>query len=224
MKAEPNILSGYLLATSASRNEVRATILSTPHISEDGHFVASQWEQFRITSAVPLLGEETTDSPFRYPLVCRRSEHHFLLLSLGRKSVDHFLSHVAPTNDVVFYRTSLGVDRAVRLIATGDTKYALTFVHARVAAFGNTLRSVSFYGDDISEADFFRDHLSLFNCYTCGIRAVVDAGEIIRISSDGHISFTMSSVLSRDARQKRLREVEEVLLFLRVSGFVSDPI
>jgi hypothetical protein len=86
--------------------------------------------------------------------------------------------------------------------------YALSFVHARVPGFGNALRALSFYGDDLAGASLFREHADLLVCYTCGLRKAAGGTEILRLGVDGNVSFFLGD-------QKRLRAIEDTLRFLR---------
>lgn len=89
--------------------------------------------------------------------------------------------------------------------------------YARVAAFGAALRNISFYDDDLGEASLFRENMHLLNVFVCGLRHTEEGSEVVRLGSDGSISFNMQS-------PSKVVEVEEVLRFLRQEGYLSTEI
>ena len=116
----------------------------------------------------------------------------------------------------VLQRVPIAVDSLVKDLTVHPTVYAMSFVHARVPAFGTSLRAISFYGEDLADASLFRESASLMNFYTCGLRSVNGGGEIVRLGSDGTISFYMRG--SED-----VQAVEEALHFLRSHGYLKEP-
>jgi hypothetical protein len=175
------------------------------------------WEQARFRSDSPLTPEDRLRGipPFDYPIVWRRSGPRLLLLSKNREVVDHFRRLLAVEIGVRLEPVTIAVDAFVKQTAREPSEYVLSFVHARVSAFGTSLRSASFYGDDVGEAKFFRDGLDLFNCHTCGLRHVTGGAEIVRLGNDGAVSFKYTG-------PSRLLEVENTLAYLRKSGYLAD--
>ena len=181
----------------------------------------SKWELYDFFSGVPLRGEdpELVLGPFVYPVVCRRSGPRVLVMSVTRDITDAAIGHDFDqllVNERL-NRVPIAVDSLVKAISERPTKYVLSFVHARVPAFGAALRSVSFYGDDLGEASLFRDHINIFNFFTCGLRPAVGGGEIVRLGSDGTVSFS-------NIDEDRVVEVERVLGFLRQGGYLPNDI
>ena len=210
-------LNGYILEWPVRQIE-RGDLIQSHSIRFREVLPNSRWETFEFISSVPLRGEDTdnTPGPFRYILVCRRSGPRILLLSLNRQIVEHVLEE---TLNRVFLpalrRVPIGVDALVKNLTLHPRVYALSFVHARVPAFGTSLRAVSFYGEDLAEASLFRENAPLMNFFTCGLRRAHGGGEILRIGNDGTISFYMRGPES-------VLEVEEALHFLREQGCLPD--
>jgi hypothetical protein len=111
----------------------------------------------------------------------------------------------------------IGVDQLVKSLTQKPTTYVVSFAHARVPAFGAVLRAISFYGDDLGDAALFRQQLNLMVFYTCGLREARGGGEIVRLGSDGSVSFYLHG-------PSKVLEVEEVFRFLRVSGYLATAI
>lgn len=176
------------------------------------------WEQASYVSQVALTEQDRQrgSPPFSYPLEWRLSGSRVLLLSHdGAEVVEDFRKSLAAKSQIKLSPVAIAVDSFVKDTAREPSGYVLSFVHARVSAFGTSLTSISFYGADVSEAKFFRDGLDLFNCHTCGIRRVTGGAEIVRLGNDGSVSF-------KDTGVQRLKDVETVLSHLRSNGYLAD--
>ncbi len=212
-------LTGYLLSTPLETIEP-SKLRDVPALTFVRQLQRSRWEEFKFHSPKPLRGEEIQlgfSGGFDYTVLCRRSGPRILVVGESRGVIDALLDRSL--------RTALGrrvkqvripVDSLVKSLAEQPGAFVLSFAHARVSAFGHTLRAVSFYGDDIAESPLFRDHLKLMQCYACGLRDVVAGPEIIRFRGDGVISIASAGL-------KRMSDVERALGFVRDRGFLLDP-
>ena len=212
-------LSGLLLDWPA-RAIQRADILRNEGVRFEAKIEGSAWERFTFASKKPLHGEDPSVAgpPYHYPIVARRSGSRILVLSLTRQIVEHLLDFelhrvISPP----LRRVSIAVDQLVKNLAERPTSYALSFAHARVPAFGASLRAVSFYGEDLAEASLFREQLSLLVFFICGLREAKGGNEIVRLGGDGFVSFAYSG-------PRRVTEVEQTLAFLRAEGYLSTEI
>lgn len=180
----------------------------------------SRWEEFQFTTDVPLRGEDATSvrGPFRYIVICRLSGSRMAILSHNRRIVDRLTDRlVAEVFALRLRRVSIAVDSLVTSLVERPTRFCLSFVYARVPAFGAALRNVAFYGDDLGEASLFRENIHLINVFVCGLRRTEGGSEILRLTSDGRISFNMRS-------PEKVNEVEEVLRFLRQEQYLTTEI
>lgn len=207
-------LSGLLLSDRRNSKLESSSIVRAGRVSEPARFEDSAWEQASFQSEVPFTpADQLGTPPFTYPLVWRLSGPRVLLLSISRDVVEHFRK-VAVKSGLRLEPVGIAVDLFVKETARDPSEYVLSFVHARVSAFGTALKSVSFYGEDVAEAKFFRDGMDLFVCHTCGVRHAAGGGEIIRLGNDGAVSF-------KHTGSRRLREVEETLGHLRRNGYLA---
>lgn len=210
-------LSGFLLEWASDRPIREDDLTRCSAIKFVKKVEKTEWEEFSFVSTVAFRGEDQAGlpGPFRYALFCRRSGSRIALMSINRIVVTHLLErHLHGCFRPPLRSVPIAVDQLVKKIASQPTEYALSFVHARVPAFGTCLRSVSFYGDDLAEASLFRDNISFMDFFTCGLRQAVGGPEIVRLGGDGTLSFVPTSV-------ERLNEVEEVLRFLRKNGYLA---
>jgi hypothetical protein len=214
----PSFLSGLLLERPQEVID-RDDLASATRFHFKRLIAGSHWEEFEFTSHTALKGEDMyVQGPYRYRLACRRSGSRLLLLASARSIAEHILDEVFRYTFVPnLRRIPISVDELVKALVQRPTIYALNFVHARVPAFGTSLRSISFYGDDLADASFFRDHVVLMNFFACGIRHAVGGPEVVRLTADGGISFFA-------AGETRYGEVEQVLRFLRQEGYLQSDI
>ena len=207
-------LSGLLLDSSSGVIE-RDDLLACNRLKFFHVVGKTGWEVYSYHSPEPLRGEEPETDTFVYSIICRRSGSRLLLLGSGREIVPYVLDR--ELNNLFsphLRKVQIGIDPLVKAITRTPRDYVLSFAHARVPAYGANLRSVSFYGDDLANARFFKDHVDLMTFFTCGLRQVVGGTEIVRLSTDGAISFIFTD-------SDRVREVEKVLHFLRVEGYLD---
>jgi hypothetical protein len=212
-------LNGLLLEWP-SRPVKREDILRSRDLEFHSTLHGSRWEQFVYSAAIAFRGEDLLGKkpPFRYRVVVRRSGARLLVLSDARRIVEHLVD--TSLNDLFppyLRRVSIGVDALVKAMVKKPTIYSLTFVHARVPAFGASLRSVSFYGDDLTEASLLRENVALMNFFTCGLRPAAGGQELVRIGGDGSISFYL-------VKSTVLQEIENALAFLKQQGYLSSEV
>lgn len=201
-------LTGYLFAVDGQAS--RRTLLEVGGVQFVGVIRSSGgWEEYTFETPNRLLEEEEwQQAPFTYRLVCRLTGSQLLVLARSKRVVDFLWeSELRRLVEFKLRRVFIRIDDLVRLISVSPDRYVLSSVYARVPAFGESLRAVSFYGEDIAEASIFRDHLTLFNCYTCGVRDVVGGTEIVRLGTEGYIHFYYAG---RDS----VKRVDSVLSFV----------
>ena len=221
MKRDPEYLTGYLFGTErALARETRLvwptlsfrrTIYAVSREEGSGH-LRTQWEEYEFHSETSFLDEESLGEkgPFIYKLVCRRAGPQLLAMARDKRIIDYlWLNDLREAVGSRLSRIPIKVDDLVKLVARSPGKYVLSSVYARVPAYGEFLRAVSFFGDDIAEAPVFRENLSLWTCYSCGVRNVVGGSEIVRLGTEGNVNFLFSG-------HQSAKRVDEVL------GFVSE--
>ena len=219
MNEKRNNLSGILLERAGEAVD-RSAIECFESIQYEGLVGHSKWEKFSYKSDKPCRGEAELgiNPPYTYRLVMRRSGPRILIMSSNRRIVEHLLDTELRDGFVPNFKSvRIGVTGLVRAIVKKPEVYVLTFVHARVPAFGDSLKSISFYGDDLAEATLFRDHIYLMDIRTCGLRYATEHPELVRLSSDGGISFRLT-------HPNKVLKVEKAIGFLRKEGYLSTDI
>lgn len=209
------VLSGYLLERAVKCDISQNDILGCGNVRLVGQAPNPHWEEYEVKTSGPLRFGEPTQRSF--PIMCRRSGARVLLLStdkdLAQELIDKILSPGMPPG---LLPVNIAVDRLVKDLSNTPTSYALSYAHARLPAFGVLLRSLSFYGDDLGESSFFKDNLKLMNFLSCGLRPTSSNSELVRLGSEGTVSFHFTSF-----KKTRLAQIEKVLTFLRLGGYLS---
>lgn len=209
-------LSGFIFEWSVGNIE-RGSIDSCPCTKFMQTEEGSRWERFEYTSREALNGEEQYGDlgPYRYPIICRRSGPRIAILSVSRNVAEAFANRLS--REVLAIRLekmAIAVDAMVKLIVKRPTVYCVCYANARTPAFGTALRNVVFSGDDLGAINWFKDSTELMSFFLCGIRLSSGGTEIIRLGSDGRMSFQFGG-------PKILLQIEEVLHFLRTEKYLS---
>lgn len=217
-------LTGYIMVPTKGTEFAHGAFAHCKTLKDVGPIADSVWEQYEYSSTIPLVPEhQLQKGPYVYPVICRVASDGALLLLMSshKRIIDTFLaSDESELLQPGIYHIGVSVDAVVRNLTRSPGVYTLSFVHARLPGFGSALRAVSFYGDNVAEASMFRENLGKMNCFTCGLRALIEAVEIARIGTDGLISFHLPGEL--ETRRERLRDVEGVMKYLRRGGYLSE--
>lgn len=213
---EIDFLSGYLLFYSRAKTASDwLDILLSAGCSVESPLNVDGWYLLNFISNEPLLKEPTDQQPpFVYKIVLRTSGKKALLLSPSRKIVNHILDiGLNPSTRKMITKIFIDVDSLATHVTEDPDEYLLTLVHARVNAFGDAMNAISFYGDDISRASLFREQRELFTAYSCGIRNINSKDELIRLGSNGYISFSFK-------KSNNGSHIDIVLRYISDKGFL----
>ena len=211
------ILGGYLMA---SKNPITSSgwgdFVESSGCELVSKLASPGWFTYIFKSNRPLLNEPPDiPPPYEYVVVLRASGDKALLISPTKRIINYLLNEVI-ASDIIkyFYKVTIDVNSIVGYISEHPDIYLLSYVHGRVQAFGDALRGISFYGKDLARAKLFRDQIDMMTAYTCGIRNLQTRKEIVRLSSDGSISFNFSKAHSG-------KLVEDVLAYVSNLGFLK---
>lgn len=179
---------------------------------------ATRWEEFLYLSPVPLRDRDDEAAPFEYRFFCRRSGKRLALLGQTyeiSKAIENDL--IRQTFVLRMRRVSISVDPLVKALVEKPTLYSLSYAYARAPAYGTALRNIIFYGEDLGNAGVFRDILHLLTFASCGLRRASGGTQLLKISANGKISFTLRS-------DSTLVEIEKILGFLRDYGYLKSSL
>lgn len=176
------------------------------------------WSRFTYRSERPLKREKDLPASgyYQYAVLARLGVGKIALLSEGNNIVRLILKREIIKESA--FRTKqvrMDVARLVDDICEAPGEYALNRVDAMVVSFGQALRVVSFYGEDVGEARLFRDNRQHLQCYGCGLRRSGGKGDVCRLTARGVISFRYDSRAS-------LIAVNQALHYLSANNYIAE--
>jgi hypothetical protein len=211
-------LQGYLLGTGGEEL-TRENSLRSSQIYFTRQLEGTKWEEYRFSSPKPLMGEEqlTLTGSFDYIILARRSASRILVAGEGLRIVEQIIRFENSMGaGPKLRRVTISVHALVQAIAQTPGRYLLSRVDALVPGYGQALRSISFYGDDVGEAALFRTNLEVMQCYGCGLREVASLKETLRLVNKGVVSFQFNGPRSIIGVERALHFVssQELLKFI----------
>ena len=211
-------ISGYLLASrQAEKASDWLCVAESGNLMFECNLDVDGWYLLTFQSHVPLADEPPEiNPPYKYIIVIRTSGHKALWLSPTKDLIDYFLDKKAdwaPKRHL--YKVSIDVDSFVKHMAEEPSDYMVSFVHSRVNAFKDNLNAVSFYGNDLLKANYFRESMEFMTFHTCGLRSKSSRKELVRLGSDGYVFF---SYFNSD----RGASVDAVLKYMSTKGYLRE--
>lgn len=207
---ETNTRSGYLLEWKRLSNDAdwavgtRFSVVQIAHGWEDISFNATPEEARQFN-----LPEANTCRVLR-----RRGNRRFILLSRDKAEIDCALAITRVRWMIVNVRVD--IPRLVNALMTAPCDYAIGAAWARVDGYGQKLRTLGMFGEDLTETDLFRkliaeNHVS---CFRVALRDVRRAIEVFSISHRGEMSM-------RYVDEESLLGVQDGIRFLTNSGYLG---
>lgn len=207
-------MSGYLLASPTSKGITRELLTvghppggpKVPSIRFlNTLFQLRQWEEFELLSDTALADEViggAVGPPYTYKLLCVTSGAKVIVVSERKRITDYAINRVYDRRIYPNLRkVAIRIDKLIEACQSTTSEYLITSLHGRFSGSERHVRTMSLYGDDVTESAIFRTHNHLFNFYSCGIGrrlfenlprlSPADDGEILRLGNDGFLSFTM---------------------------------
>lgn len=212
-KYKINNLSGKVLNTNIQLNKKELSIIDNFVFADS--LVETYWDIYNYESSLPLAGEELFNitGPFIYPIVCCIAQQRLLLLSHNKKIINVFIDHIHLNNSrLKLTNCFIDVDSFVREISNNKPDYLLTSINAFYPGRSDSIKYLSFYGDNISNADIFKNHMQSMNFYKCGIRETNSIEELLKVGNDGTISFVFNDI-------PILRNIDAFFLYIKENNF-----
>ena len=147
------------------------------------------WRQLVYTSNVPLIDSDfLSKPPYDYILFYRQSLKRAIFLSITSKLIRLVEEHLAKMLNLISLKAvNIDVDGLVNEIANNPCEFVITALHAKTAGFGAPLKSVSFYGEDITQVSLYYNHKENLQCHMCGLRNISSYSESVRVGSEGQV-------------------------------------
>ncbi|MFC2132276.1 hypothetical protein ACFLRG_00610 [Bacteroidota bacterium] len=206
-------LSGVIFNTAKIISEQK--ICNFPNTSNWRKIEKTTWLICDYLSFEALDGEEKYEQlspPFYYSVVIRRGKNRILILSKTKKISQNIEQQISKNDLGLLKNTFIKIDDLAKVItANPETDYLLTYANAYYSPFGNSLKFIAFYGNDLAEANIFRKNINQMMFNRCGIRNINNESELLKLGNDGSIQFNNSE-------KSRLHEVDMILKFINDKG------
>lgn len=219
-------LSGFLLQRSDGKRATASVVESLHGVTRKGFLAESAWEEFELESTKQLVDDDDPESgpPYLYPIVTRRSESRIVLLSRRKELVEYLLEKPTFNLESELEHLNVRVGSLIdHLLESGsipsEGSLIPSFIYAKTPQYGERLRSLSLFGDDVTNTNLFSEYRPQMDVLTCGLRRQF-GDEYMRISTDGSLQIKLKNDSAEVTRQ--LRQIEETLLFMRKYQFLES--
>jgi hypothetical protein len=227
--------SGYILASTEAREFAREEFEQPESEEPRGprflHFRSNQfglkrWDEYRLHSTRPLADEPHGQPDYPYQVYLVRGFGKLVILAMTRKIVDFTLSQIL--DRTIFpnlQKVSVFVDQMIEFCRKPESPFLVTSLHGRFAGPSPHLKSISLYGDDVTQSSLYEEQRLLFNFHSGGVgRRLYDGlprlrseeeREIVRISGSGAVSLNLTT-------RRRAKELLEVVNFVVTHRWVEE--
>lgn len=176
---------------------------------------ARGWSHLVLSSRQPLLGEAGVEAEvFRYRFLFRTGKNNrALVLGMKQSLVLLLLSRLGVIDNT--HAPSVMINALVEdFILQPGSRYLLGAIVARVEGYGNRLRTLILYGDDLGSTTLVKSLADTLSPYRATLRRFAGRQEVISIGSHGEVNFQYTDTQS-------LREADRSLAFLSSKGFID---
>lgn len=202
--------------------ELATKIAGAPGIVRASLISGTRWYELVYRSRNPLTQLEIDQAkllgPARPPhydyVMWMAVSHHVLIFATSLSVVETFAGRHLRRANVFLRRTQIRVAEVVKQLVSTPGQYALTHVHARVGGFGESLKTLSLWGEDLGDAQFVRDSTQVMFATQCGLRKIAEDRELLRLTNEGKFSFFLE--------EGRLKSIEGVLTYLFANSYFID--
>lgn len=187
---------GALLSTRYTAVLSMARILETEGFTQTPRQPAAPWSSFTFSSREPLTSDDrpARRGLFRYKVLVRLDDDYVLVCSPDREVLSRLLSYeLVGSFQGLLRPLRVDVERLVIEVSSAGGEYVLSAVHVTAPAFGKQLRSISYYGANVTGAELFQSNLSSVAPYAVRLRNVITNRDVIVIRSTGQVTIPRES-------------------------------
>lgn len=209
------LLSGFIYGPPHTADEIGTTnsYFSVPSVVNRSVVTGTRWEKLTFRSAEALTEEDILlNRPYYEYEIWLRSSQHSLLMAKKKSIVEAFVVKELHRNNKPLRRTQVRVAELVSDLVGQPEGYAITYIHARISAFGDSMRSMAIWGDDLVNAQAFRELKGILTSVQCGLRPLPEEKEVLRVTNEGNVSFYFDPT--------RTKPIETVLSFLNQNRYL----
>jgi hypothetical protein len=177
----------------------------------------TEWYSFLLKTKEPINIDDipSNNGFFEYPFVCRWGGESLIFASSSKDSATFFIEKLIPLTGLSFRQQGIDVNGFVRKTKNEPNRFTITYISARVSSWGAALRSVSFFGEDITSSGILRENLDKFSVTSCGVGEAIYSREALRLGTRGSINFSVSASNNYNSIDNILKYIKYYKFYLR---------
>lgn len=183
-------------------------------VSDIQKISGTEWFSFTLRMKEPINIEDkpSRSGNFEYPFISRWGGETFICTASNREYALFLIEKLIPSTGLFFRPQGIDVNGFTKKTTYQPNKYSITSISARISTWGAALRSVSFFGEDITSSGILIENIERLNVTSCGIAEATTSREIIRIGSRGSINFSI-------ANTQNYNSIDKILKYLKFHNF-----
>jgi hypothetical protein len=178
-------------AMVVARQAAEATLaLMSTRCSLASEPIKRDWIRLTWSASEKFVSEMPENSLYKYDFLVRLSREdpaRLIITSSHGDLVEALLRESGIARDL--RRPRVQVAALVKNITESPDEYHTTVLYARVDGFGQALRTIAFFGDDITGANLSRDILQFAEPFRTTLRPANGDSEVLSVGSKGEVSF-----------------------------------
>lgn len=207
--------SGFILRPKyTSEKAVEDLLHSFPEIVNVSALPNTRWFSLMLSMKNPISLDDLPNNSglFEYSIFGRWGGATFIFVAEEKYVINYLVDTYFPKKNYILVKQPIEVDGLVRKLILQPERYSITYMHAKTFAWGAALRSISFYGEDITSSGLILENVDKFNIVSCGITDSSLTKEALRVSNMGAISIVA-------ANSATLNTVDVILKYISKNGF-----
>lgn len=183
-----NKISGRIY--TCNRRIKEQELESIPRFRYISKFHSSPWELFILSSDIPLNNEDEIVPIYDYPLIILRGTSKIIIFSQNLNIVEYFQkTFLKSSADLIMDNAFISIHQLIGYLNLNRSeKYIATTLHCNYLPKGDSLRIISFYGEDVLDAQIILDNFEYCTFYKAGFRINTERTQFILIGNSGTIS------------------------------------
>jgi len=199
----------------------RADVEAITGIGFISNFHLSNWDLFKYISREPLNNEEFEKEFYEYPILISRGKEKIIVLSGNTRIVNYFdyLFKNQYKERTLGY-TFVDIHNLIIYLKNNRETFIIPkSLHCNYIPKGDSLRSISFYGDDVLESDIVQDNFEYFTFFKAGFRLDYLENQFITLGNNGSISLNLESGNRNESSREKIETVNKLMTFLKEKSF-----
>lgn len=183
-------------------------------VSNVNKIAGTEWFSFTLSLKEPINLEDkpSRSGAYESPFISRWGGESFICTSSVREYSSFLIEKLIPSTGLIFRPQGIDVNGFVKKTTYQPYKYSITSISARISTWGAALRSVSFFGEDVTSSGILIENIEKLNVTSCGVAEASTSREVVRIGSRGSINFSIANI-------QNYNSIDKILKYLKYHNF-----